>query len=283
MRISSGHMRRSTARCVLARARPRIRFAIRETSRTESNDGTSRSSSTGSSPTCFHRHAKRLNQLAVLHPGWAGRFARAAIEAEFQVPANIVRQLEPTIRDAAHQINPPAGAVILVPQFNIRRDNWPCRARNERSRETDRNRCPRRGWRQVREPGGERAMCRQSRFRPRCCRSKCRLGHSYVNKAIRIEDVLRDRIAVSLRPSVVAGRLDASHTRFGASFPRRLGLERTMTLPASLAPLTGASFCTSVRDRPSAGNSAKRTMTTPLPAWAWMFSLPGSIAAGRRQ
>ena len=40
----------------------------------------------------LHRHAKRLDQLAVLHARGAGRLAGPAVEAQLQVPPHFVRQ-----------------------------------------------------------------------------------------------------------------------------------------------------------------------------------------------
>ena len=42
----------------------------------------------------FHRDAEGFNQFSVLHAGGAGRFAGAAVEAEFQVAAHFAAQFE---------------------------------------------------------------------------------------------------------------------------------------------------------------------------------------------
>ncbi len=69
----------------------------------------------------LHRHAERLDQLAVLHARGTGRLAGAAVEAQLQVPAHFAGQLQAAIGHRAHQIDAAARAVVLVPQLHIRR------------------------------------------------------------------------------------------------------------------------------------------------------------------
>ena len=92
----------------------------RETGRTGCSGETSRRRR-GSPPSAIHRHAERLDQLAVLHAGGARRFARPAIEAQLQVPPHAVVQLQLAVGHAAHQIDAPARAVVLVARLDVRR------------------------------------------------------------------------------------------------------------------------------------------------------------------
>ena len=68
-----------------------------------------------------HRHAERLDELAVLHAGRAGGFAGAAIEAQLQMAANAVVELQLAVGDPAHQVDAAARAVVLVAQLDVRR------------------------------------------------------------------------------------------------------------------------------------------------------------------
>ena len=68
-----------------------------------------------------HRHAEWLDELAVLHAGGARRFARAAIEAQLEMPAHAVVELELAIGHAAHEIDAAARALVLVARFDVRR------------------------------------------------------------------------------------------------------------------------------------------------------------------
>ncbi len=67
-----------------------------------------------SSGAFLHRHAEGFDQPAVLHAGRTGGFTSAAIEAEIQVPAHLRCQLEPAIGHGPHQVDSPAGTVVLV-------------------------------------------------------------------------------------------------------------------------------------------------------------------------
>ena len=66
-----------------------------------------------------HGDAERFDELSVLHAGGASGFARAAIEAEFQVAANSIVEFELAIGDAAHEIDAAAGALVLVARFHV--------------------------------------------------------------------------------------------------------------------------------------------------------------------
>ena len=68
-----------------------------------------------------HRDAERLDQLAVLHAGGAGRFAGTAVEAQLEVALDARRELEPTVGHGPHQIDAAARAVVLVAGLDVRR------------------------------------------------------------------------------------------------------------------------------------------------------------------
>ena len=50
----------------------------------------------------FHRHAERLDQLAVLHARGASGLAGATVQAEFQMAADFIVQGQPAIGDRTH-------------------------------------------------------------------------------------------------------------------------------------------------------------------------------------
>src|SRR5262249_48069462 len=65
--------------------------------------------------------AEGLNETAVLDSRRAGGFTTAAIEAEGEGLFDFTGQFESAVPHGPHQIDAPAGAVILVPRFQIRR------------------------------------------------------------------------------------------------------------------------------------------------------------------
>ena len=69
----------------------------------------------------FHPNAKWLDQLPILNSRGARRLAGPAIEAKFKMTSNAVIQLELAIGDTAHEINPPARALVLIARFDVRR------------------------------------------------------------------------------------------------------------------------------------------------------------------
>ena len=89
---------------------------------------------------CVHRHAERLDELAVLHAGRAGRFAGAAIEAQVEMAANAVVQLQLAVGDAAHEVDAAARAVVLVAQSRRTSGTRTCTGRSGRSRGAARSR-----------------------------------------------------------------------------------------------------------------------------------------------
>ena len=68
-----------------------------------------------------HVLAERLDELAVLHAGRAGRLTRPAIQAEVEVALDRVVELELAVDDVAHQVDAAAGAVGLVAVLDVRR------------------------------------------------------------------------------------------------------------------------------------------------------------------
>src|SRR6516225_2193507 len=62
-----------------------------------------------------------FDQPAVLHARRAGRFATATIEAQVEMFLDARTELEPAVDHRAHEVNPPARAVVLVARFQIRR------------------------------------------------------------------------------------------------------------------------------------------------------------------
>ena len=208
---------------------------------------------------------------------------------------NFLRQFEPPVGDAAHQVNAAAGAVVLVARVPTYVGPQPYTARSERSRETGRSRCPAPGlgfvaeadvWSVITLPRYESRAVERDLFRSSVEQLSQLLGQLrqlfymrpvrvhqplalqgsrkavYVNESIGIEDVLG-----------IERRFTSSSAEMGRRWPPILwcvisappGLERTMTLPCPRAA-AGASSPTNVRDSPSAGNSANLTTTTPLPA-----------------
>src|SRR5205085_10247617 len=67
----------------------------------------------------FHRDSKGLDQLAVLHAGRTGCLTGTTVKAQLQVAADFMRQLEPSVGDAAHQIDAAAGRIVFVARFDI--------------------------------------------------------------------------------------------------------------------------------------------------------------------
>ena len=66
--------------------------------------------------------AARLEQLAVVNACGTRLFTRAATETPIDMPGERRRRiLEPPLRDRAHEINPPARRIILIPRHDIRR------------------------------------------------------------------------------------------------------------------------------------------------------------------
>ena len=68
-----------------------------------------------------HRDLERLDDLAVLHAGGAGRLAGPAVEAEVEVLADPLGHGEAAVGDAAHQVNAAARAVVLVAGLDVGR------------------------------------------------------------------------------------------------------------------------------------------------------------------
>src|SRR5437868_2887008 len=69
----------------------------------------------------IHRDTEWLDEFAVLYAGGARRFAGAAIEAQFEVMANAIVQLQFAVGNAAHKVNTAARAFVLVARFHVRR------------------------------------------------------------------------------------------------------------------------------------------------------------------
>ena len=67
------------------------------------------------------RQAERLDQPAVADARGAGRFARAAIEAQFQVAAHRGRSAAAAFGHQPHQLDAAARAVVLVAQLGVGR------------------------------------------------------------------------------------------------------------------------------------------------------------------
>src|SRR5262249_51975450 len=67
------------------------------------------------------RDLERLDDPAVLHARRAGRLAGPAIEAEVEVVADVRAQPEPAVGHGAHQVDPTAGAVVLVAGLDVGR------------------------------------------------------------------------------------------------------------------------------------------------------------------
>ena len=68
----------------------------------------------------FDRLAERFDQPAVLHAGRTDRFARPAVEAQFEVPLHAVGQLGAAVGDQADELDPAAGTVVLVARLQVR-------------------------------------------------------------------------------------------------------------------------------------------------------------------
>ncbi len=96
-------------------------------------------------PDLLHRHAEGLDQLAILHARWAGRFAAAAIQAQLQMPPHIVRQRQPAVGHAAHQIDSPARAVVFVAGLQIRGTRRSAKPAMDAIQKPADSRSPRRG------------------------------------------------------------------------------------------------------------------------------------------
>ncbi len=69
----------------------------------------------------LHVNAKRLDQLAVLHAGRAGRLARPAIQAQIEMAFHLRIQLHPAIDHRSHQIDAAARTVVLIAQLHVGR------------------------------------------------------------------------------------------------------------------------------------------------------------------
>ena len=99
----------------------------------------------------FHRHAKRLDQLAVLHARGAGRLAGAAVEARLEVPPHVAAQRQPGVGDGAHQIKFGRADCRFRCPFRCRSGRPRCRGHNECNPRSGDNRSSRPDdWRQWR-------------------------------------------------------------------------------------------------------------------------------------
>ncbi len=70
---------------------------------------------------CLQRDLERLDDLTVLHSRGARRLARATVEAEVQVLADLAAHLQPAVSDRAHQVDSPARAIVLVARLDVGR------------------------------------------------------------------------------------------------------------------------------------------------------------------